>query len=329
MAININEIVSYAGIVSVGGEDGIPVVGDLSSADLELISTYIQSHRIPIVSLNLNGILGNIGNSLAELLKNNRSLINLTFGDVSLSYGHIASIISALQANTLERIQFVNVKFSCDEDIIKLSQAMRVNTSLKVAVFLHCNHNENGMRSLIKIALMRRVTAWTNFYISGTRFSHNLNSQGLLVLGGGSGSINQLSNIYVGIRAPFLIRMLKKTIDEYNFERELNVLISQLKWSAVSLKSHNEITQTTELQSIIGASLKSLFVGALFKRTYKKTATSANKDKAPAAAVDYNSLILPRDIVRHILTFLAPSQPLLKREFLKPKDVVVQLRRGF
>jgi len=116
-----------------------------------------------------------------------------------------------------------------------------------------------------------------------------------------------------GIGAKGISKILSKAEEEYNSERNRNLLFArfQSERSTLAPKSPAELASPANNQSI-----RNRFFGFLFKSSNKSTSTDAQN---ASHEVNNSSLQLPYDITKHMLRFLPPIISLPKRSFIKPK----------
>jgi hypothetical protein len=291
-----------------GGFTGImpfPVNGEVTGNDITAISTLITNNRNNPPALNTisfaSCIVGDITTQLDALLSANPTVKRLEFLYLTFSKENIETLEFILKKhrNILELV-FWDVQFKSDADIVKLSTILR-NSSLQRVVFDRSNLTFESVKALATIAFLQRPNPWQAFSVSEINRNWDLKAAAMITLVTNFAPSNSINSRSIRLRSHWIKKLLKDTVEDYNIERDRNILIAELMWSRIAVKPKANST---------------LFNFWNRKPTKDKPNTATNPE-------------LPRDVVRHMLRFLPPVLQLPRRNFLTPEEVLEKVRGAY
>ena len=142
----------------------------ISHLGLHHLLTLLKIGCISVLNLRDNGLISKqdaIYGSLAEVLKNNTTLIQLWLPECNLNSRSVESLAEALTSNKhLERLN-IGENALCDDGIQHLAHALRVNQGLKYLFLNSCGITDMGLeclaRSLQHNIVLNELSVYNDF----------------------------------------------------------------------------------------------------------------------------------------------------------------------
>jgi hypothetical protein len=310
------------GTLEIGSGDisPFPIYGEVTGDDIAEILRLIsqQANNAPDVTTIILGgcVIRDITAQLDVMFAANPNIRKIEFRWVNFSAQNIGTLAFILKKYpNLQQVSFSDVRFKI-ADLKKLSQLLRDSRLPKVS-FFRSNFTFEAVRILATVAFMQRATPWLEFLVDENNKVLDLKSICMLTLAMNFSLSHSFSGNYISWHSRKIKKLLEKTAADYNQERDWNKLIAQLKWSRLAVRG--------DQVAIEHKSVKQRLIAPFFRS--RKQHQKPQSDQRSGTVVV--SPELPRELVRHMLSFLPPVIPMPRRDFLPTSDVIAKVKQAY